>query len=205
MDRGVSLTTDTPGRDEQLNRLAKEASPYLLQHARNPVEWFPWGEEALAEARRRDVPILLSIGYSACHWCHVMERESFESEAIAQLMNEHFVCIKVDREERPDLDQIYQLVVQLMGRSGGWPLTVFLTPSQKPFFAGTYFPPTDRYGMPGFPKILLAVAEAYRERRDEVDAQAGELTNAIAEVGRGESGGAASAARRASCSGNSTT
>ena len=172
------------------NRLAKEASPYLLQHARNPVDWFPWGEEALAEAKRRDVPILLSIGYSACHWCHVMERESFEDDAIAKLMNEHFVCIKVDREERPDLDQIYQLVVQLMGRSGGWPLTVFLTPSQKPFFAGTYFPPVDRYGMPGFPKILGAIEEAYREKRDELDAQAGELTKAIAEVGRGGGDGA---------------
>ena len=131
----------------------------MLQHAHNPVEWFPWGEEALAEAKRRDVPILLSIGYSACHWCHVMERESFESDAIAKVMNEHFVCIKVDREERPDLDQIYQLVVQLMGRSGGWPLTVFLTPEQKPFFAGTYFPPADRYGMPGFPKILAALTD----------------------------------------------
>jgi len=121
------------------NRLAKEASPYLLQHAYNPVEWWPWSEEALAEARRRDVPILLSIGYSACHWCHVMERESFEDPAIAQLMNELFVNIKVDREERPDLDQIYQLVVQLLGRSGGWPLTVFLTPSQKPFSARRIF------------------------------------------------------------------
>ncbi len=168
------------------NRLAREASPYLLQHAQNPVDWFPWGDEALAEARTRDVPILLSIGYSACHWCHVMERESFENDEIAALMNAHYVCIKVDREERPDLDQIYQLVVQLMGRSGGWPLTVFLTPAQKPFFAGTYFPPADRYGMPGFPKILGAVAEAYRERRDEVDAQAGELTKAIADAGRGE-------------------
>ncbi len=164
----------------------REASPYLLQHAHNPVDWWAWGEDALAEARRRDAPILLSIGYSACHWCHVMERESFEDEAIARLMNEHFVCIKVDREERPDLDQIYQLVVQLMGRSGGWPLTVFLTPSQKPFYGGTYFPPEDRYGMPGFPKILAAVAEAYRERRDEVTGQADELTKAIAEVGRGD-------------------
>jgi uncharacterized protein YyaL (SSP411 family) len=178
-------------KDRKPNRLVLEASPYLLQHAHNPVAWFPWGEAALAEARRRDVPILLSIGYSACHWCHVMERESFESEAIAELMNEHYVCIKVDREERPDLDQIYQLVVQLMGRTGGWPLTVFLTPQQKPFFAGTYFPPSDRYGMPGFPKILAAVAEAYRERREEVDARAGELTNAIAEVGRGSGDGAA--------------
>ena len=164
----------------------REASPYLLQHAHNPVEWFPWGPDALAEAKRRDVPIILSIGYSACHWCHVMERESFESDAIAKQMNDLFVCIKVDREERPDLDQIYQLVVQLMGRSGGWPLTVFLTPEQKPFFAGTYFPPADRYGMPGFPKILAAVAEAYRERRGEIDVQASELTKAIAEVGRGD-------------------
>ncbi len=175
--------------DRKPNRLAGEASPYLLQHAHNPVAWCPWGPEALAEAKSRDVPILLSIGYSACHWCHVMERESFESDAIAKLMNDHYVCIKVDREERPDLDQIYQLVVQLMGRSGGWPLTVFLTPEQKPFFAGTYFPPADRYGMPGFPKILGAVAEAYRERRGEIDEQAAELTKAIAEVGRGESDG----------------
>jgi uncharacterized protein YyaL (SSP411 family) len=188
----VSVTTESTQREHRKpNRLAKEASPYLLQHAHNPVEWFPWGEEALAEARRRDVPILLSIGYSACHWCHVMERESFENDAIAKLMNEHYVCIKVDREERPDLDQIYQLVVQLMGRSGGWPLTVFLTPAQKPFFAGTYFPPADRYGMPGFAKILNAVSEAYRERREEVDAQAGELTKALAEIGRGEPGGTA--------------
>jgi uncharacterized protein YyaL (SSP411 family) len=183
----TQATADRP--DRKPNRLAKEASPYLLQHARNPVDWFPWGEEALAEAKRRDVPILLSVGYSACHWCHVMERESFEDEAIAKLMNESFVCIKVDREERPDLDQIYQLVVQLMGRSGGWPLTVFLTPDQKPFFAGTYFPPADRYGMPGFPKILRAIGEAYREKRGEIVAQAEELTKAIAEVGRGESDG----------------
>ncbi|HSO36467.1 MAG TPA: thioredoxin domain-containing protein [Labilithrix sp.] len=183
--------TVTPTLDRKPNRLALEASPYLLQHARNPVDWFPWSEEALAEAGRRDVPILLSVGYSACHWCHVMERESFESEAIASQMNAGFVCIKVDREERPDLDQIYQLVVQLMGRSGGWPLTVFLTPEQKPFFAGTYFPPSDRYGMPGLPKILAAVTEAYRERRGEIDAQAGELTEALAAAGRS---GAADAA-----------
>ncbi|MBX3205589.1 MAG: thioredoxin domain-containing protein [Labilithrix sp.] len=172
------------GAGTKPNRLAAEASPYLLQHAHNPVDWWPWSAAALAEAKKRDAPILLSIGYSACHWCHVMERESFESEEIARLMNELFVNIKVDREERPDLDQIYQLVVQLMGRSGGWPLTVFLTPSQKPFFAGTYFPPEDRHGMPGFPKILRAIAEAYRERREEVDGQADELTKAIAEVSR---------------------
>ncbi len=181
--------TNADGPDRKPNRLATEASPYLLQHARNPVDWFPWGEEALAEARRRDVPILLSIGYSACHWCHVMERESFEDDAIAKLMNAHFTCIKVDREERPDLDQIYQLVVQLMGRSGGWPLTVFLTPDQRPFFAGTYFPPADRYGMPGFPKILNAIVEAYRDKREELVGQAAELTKAIAEVGRGDSDG----------------
>ena len=168
------------------NRLSTEASPYLLQHAHNPVEWWPWSDEALAEAKKRDVPILLSIGYSACHWCHVMERESFENEAIAKLMNELFVSIKVDREERPDLDQIYQLVVQLMGKNGGWPLTVFLTPDQRPFYGGTYFPPEDRYGMPGFPKILEAIAEAFRERRGDVAEQADELTKAIAEVGRGD-------------------
>jgi uncharacterized protein YyaL (SSP411 family) len=164
------------------NRLANEVSPYLVQHAQNPVDWYPWGPEALERAKSEDRPILLSIGYSACHWCHVMERESFENEAIARQMNQLFVNIKVDREERPDLDQVYQLVVQLMGRSGGWPLTVFLTPEQKPFFAGTYFPPEDRHGMPGFPKILSAVAEAYRERREDVTLQADELTQAIAKV-----------------------
>jgi len=168
------------------NRLAREASPYLQQHAHNPVDWYPWGAEALDRARQEDRPILLSIGYSACHWCHVMERESFEDESIAALMNQWFVNVKVDREERPDLDQVYQLVVQLMGRSGGWPLTVFLTPDQKPFFGGTYFPPVDRYGMPGFPKVLQAIWEAYRARRDEVDAQSAELEKAIAEVASGE-------------------
>jgi uncharacterized protein YyaL (SSP411 family) len=168
------------------NRLAREASPYLLQHADNPVDWYPWGPEALQVSRTLDRPILLSIGYSACHWCHVMERESFENEDTARLMNELFVCVKVDREERPDLDQVYQLVVQLMGRSGGWPLTVFLTPDQKPFFGGTYFPPVDRYGMPGFPRVLQAIAEAYRDRRGEVDEQSAELTKAIVEVTTGE-------------------
>jgi uncharacterized protein YyaL (SSP411 family) len=164
------------------NRLAREASPYLLQHAHNPVDWYPWGDEALAEAKRADKPILLSIGYSACHWCHVMERESFENETVAKLMNEWFVNVKVDREERPDLDQIYQLVVQLMGRSGGWPLTVFLTPDQKPFFGGTYFPPHDKYGMPGFPRVLQAVWEAYRTKREEIASQADDLASAIARV-----------------------
>jgi hypothetical protein len=168
------------------NRLAAEASPYLRQHGHNPVDWFPWGPEALERSRQKDMPILLSIGYSACHWCHVMERESFEDESIARLMNELFVCVKVDREERPDLDQVYQLVVQLMGRSGGWPLTVFLTPEQKPFFGGTYFPPEDRHGMPGFPKILRAIADAYATRRSDVDLQARELSDAIGRIALGE-------------------
>ncbi|WP_437290363.1 thioredoxin domain-containing protein [Sorangium sp. So ce406] len=182
------------------NRLASESSPYLLQHAHNPVEWYPWGAEALDLARSEDRPILLSIGYAACHWCHVMERESFEDEAIARRMNELFVNIKVDREERPDLDHIYQLVVQLMGRSGGWPLTVFLTPDQRPFFAGTYFPPKDKFGMPGFPKVLDAVADAYRSRRDEVELQAQEITQAIERTQRapGRAAAPASAAEPAS-------
>jgi uncharacterized protein len=172
------------------NRLSRESSPYLLQHANNPVDWYPWGDEALERARREDKPILLSVGYAACHWCHVMERESFEDEAIAALMNERFVNIKVDREERPDLDQIYQLVVQLMRRSGGWPLTVFLTPDQRPFFAGTYFPPQERYGMPGFPQVLTALAEAYASQRGEVEEQAQEITQAIGRVQRVPAGAA---------------
>ncbi len=146
------------------NRLINESSPYLLQHAHNPVDWFPWGEEALEAARSELKPILLSIGYSACHWCHVMEHESFENEAIAKLMNENFVNIKVDREERPDLDHIYMTAVQMMTHHGGWPMTVFLTPDGVPFYAGTYFPPEDRYNMPGFPRVLISVAEAYRDR-----------------------------------------
>ena len=135
------------------NRLIDETSPYLLQHAHNPVDWYPWGEEALQRARSEDKPILLSIGYSACHWCHVMERESFENEQIAKLMNDNFINIKVDREERPDLDEIYMSAVQAMTGSGGWPMTMFLTPDLKPFHGGTYFPPTDRYGRPG---LILA-------------------------------------------------
>jgi uncharacterized protein YyaL (SSP411 family) len=185
------MTETSESAPRKANRLVKEASPYLLQHAYNPVDWWPWSDEALAEAKRRDVPILLSIGYSACHWCHVMERESFEDPSIARVMNELFVSIKVDREERPDLDQIYQLVVQLLGRSGGWPLTVFLTPSQEPFFGGTYFPPESRYGTAGFPDVLRAISAAYQDRRDEVVGQAAELTRALASVGKGEDGAAA--------------
>ena len=150
------------------NRLIRETSPYLLQHAHNPVDWYPWGPEALDYARRENKPILLSIGYSSCHWCHVMERESFEDERIAALMNQHFVCIKVDREERPDLDHIYMSAVQMLTGHGGWPLTVFLTPAGEPFFGGTYFPPVDRHGMAGFPRVLLGVTEAYRSKSDEV-------------------------------------
>ena len=155
------------------NRLAQETSPYLLQHRHNPVDWYPWGPEALERARAEDKPVLLSVGYSACHWCHVMERESFENEAIAALMNELFVNIKVDREERPDVDQIYMQAVQAMTGHGGWPMTVFLTPDGVPFYGGTYFPPEDRHGMPAFPRLLQGVAEAYRGRRGEV-VQAGQ-------------------------------
>ena len=151
-----------------MNRLAHETSPYLLQHAHNPVDWYPWSEEALERARREDKPILLSIGYAACHWCHVMERESFEDEATARIMNEHFVNVKVDREERPDLDAIYMSAVQAMTGHGGWPMTMFLTPEGVPFFGGTYFPPDDRMGMPSFRRVLAGVADAYRSRRDQV-------------------------------------
>jgi uncharacterized protein YyaL (SSP411 family) len=161
------------------NRLSGESSPYLLQHAHNPVEWYPWGEEALSRARAENKPILLSIGYSACHWCHVMERESFEDEKIAALMNEHFINIKVDREERPDLDQIYMNAVQLMTRHGGWPLTVFLTPELVPFYGGTYFPPDDRHGMPGFGRVILGVSDAFRTRPEEVAQSAQEILHEL--------------------------
>jgi len=153
------------------NRLAGETSPYLLQHAHNPVDWYPWGDEALERARREDKPILLSIGYAACHWCHVMERESFEDPGTAALMNEHFVSIKVDREERPDLDAIYMDAVQAMTGSGGWPMTVFLEPDGTPFFAGTYFPKEDRFGMPAFSRVLLGVADAWKQDRESTREQ----------------------------------
>ncbi|HEX8843522.1 MAG TPA: thioredoxin domain-containing protein [Pyrinomonadaceae bacterium] len=153
---------------KQANRLINESSPYLLKHAYNPVDWHVWGPEAFAKAQQEDKPILLSIGYFSCHWCSVMERESFENEEIARLMNENFINIKVDREERPDLDQLYMNAVQMMTGHGGWPMTVFLTPEGVPFYGGTYFPPEDRYNMPGFPRVLLGVAEAYRSRPDEI-------------------------------------
>ena len=163
------------------NRLINETSPYLLQHANNPVDWYPWGEEALERARSEDKPILLSIGYSACHWCHVMERESFENETIAGLMNDNFVSIKVDREERPDLDQVYMQAVQMLTGSGGWPMTVFLTPEGKPFYGGTYFPPEDRQGMPGFPRLLTSIAEAYSTNRGEIDRVTKQLTTQMSQ------------------------
>ncbi len=166
------------------NRLAQETSPYLLQHQHNPVDWYPWGEEALERAKREDKPILLSVGYAACHWCHVMERESFEDEATAAVMNEHFVCVKVDREERPDIDAIYMDAVQAMTGQGGWPMTVFLTPDGKPFYGGTYFPPQDRHGLPSFTRLLEAVAEAWRDRRHDVELQGKQLVEQMDPLAR---------------------
>ncbi|HLY93523.1 MAG TPA: thioredoxin domain-containing protein [Gaiellaceae bacterium] len=162
-----------------MNRLAQETSPYLLQHAGNPVDWYPWGDEAFARARAEDKPVLLSIGYSACHWCHVMERESFEDETTAREMNELFVSIKVDREERPDVDAVYMDAVVSLTGQGGWPVTVFLTPDGEPFYGGTYYPPEPRHGLPAFRQLLAAVAEAYRERRDDVRAQAASLVETL--------------------------
>jgi uncharacterized protein len=162
-----------------VKRLARETSPYLLQHADNPVDWYPWGAEALARARDEDRPILLSIGYAACHWCHVMAHESFEDAETAAVMNEHFVNVKVDREERPDLDAVYMDAVVALTGQGGWPLTVFLTPAGEPFFGGTYFPPAPRHGLPSFRQVLTAVAQAYRERREEVGRSAAQLVEAV--------------------------
>ena len=164
----MSDRTGTAEQHEFTNHLINETSPYLRQHAHNPVDWYPWGEEAFAISREQNKPVLLSIGYSACHWCHVMAHESFEDEEIARLMNYNFVNIKVDREERPDLDQIYMNAVQMMTHHGGWPMTVFLTPDAIPFYGGTYFPPQDRYNMPGFPRVLISVAEAYKDRRSDI-------------------------------------
>ncbi|HXG06383.1 MAG TPA: thioredoxin domain-containing protein [Nitrososphaera sp.] len=172
-------------RRRKPNRLVQESSPYLLQHAYNPVDWYPWGQEALERAKREDKPIFLSIGYSACHWCHVMAHESFEDEEVARIMNEHFINIKVDREERPDLDDIYQRACQLATGTGGWPLSVFMTPDQKPFYVGTYFPKEGgRYNMPGFKTILLQLAAAYKNKKHEVEAAGNEFRNALAQTAR---------------------
>jgi uncharacterized protein len=177
------------------NRLSRETSPYLLQHAHNPVDWYPWGEEAFAKARAEDMPVFLSIGYSACHWCHVMERESFESDEIAQILNEDFVSIKVDREERPDVDSIYMQAVQMMTGHGGWPMSVFLTPDGRPFFAGTYFPPDDRHGMPSFRRVLEHVVNVYRSRRNEVEEASKEVQQALSSQLRTSASGAITHAR----------
>ena len=176
------MTETTHARERAPNRLAREQSPYLLQHQWNPVDWYPWGAEAFEKARREGKPVFLSIGYSSCHWCHVMERESFESESIARLLNEKFVSIKVDREERPDVDEIYMRAVQLLTGSGGWPMSVFLTPDQKPFWGGTYFPPDDRGGRPGFASILGALSETYVGRLAEVEAAADRLASALRQM-----------------------
>jgi uncharacterized protein YyaL (SSP411 family) len=165
--------------NRQPNRLIHEASPYLQQHAYNPVDWYPWGQEALERAKAEDKPIFLSVGYSSCHWCHVMEHESFANPEIAALMNEHFVCIKVDREERPDLDAIYQSVCQLVTKHGGWPLSVWLLPDGRPFYVGTYFPPAPRYGRPGFPQVLEGLVKAYREKRTQLEEVAANWTQAL--------------------------
>jgi uncharacterized protein len=169
-----------------VNRLAGETSPYLLQHAHNPVDWYPWGPEALERARRLDRPVFLSIGYAACHWCHVMERESFENEATAAVLNDHFVAIKVDREERPDLDQVYMAAVQALTGQGGWPMSVFLTPDGRPFYAGTYFPDTPRHGMPSFRQVLEGVRRAWDEQRADVEQAGGRLVEALLDAQRSE-------------------
>src|SRR5258706_8058761 len=162
-----------------VNRLAQETSPYLLQHAANPVDWYPWGDDAFARARAEDKPVLLSVGYSACHWCHVMERESFEDAETARLMNEHYVSVKVDREERPDVDAVYMDAVVTLSGHGGWPMTVFLLPSGEPFFGGTYYPPEPRHGLPAFRQVLIAIDEAYRTQREDVEKQAQALVDAL--------------------------
>ncbi|HVB25485.1 MAG TPA: thioredoxin domain-containing protein [Ktedonobacteraceae bacterium] len=181
------ITNTNQGQYTHTNRLIHETSPYLLQHAHNPVNWYPWGEEALHKAKEEDKPILLSVGYSACHWCHVMERESFENEQIADIMNQHFVSIKVDREERPDIDGIYMQAVQALTHQGGWPMTVFLTPDGRPFYGGTYFPPNDRrYGgqvMPGFSNVLLTMADVYEKRRLDVEEQARQIADYLNQRG----------------------
>src|SRR5262245_11428092 len=164
------------------NRLAQESSLYLRQHAHNPVDWHPWGPEALALARKLDRPIFLSVGYSACHWCHVMAHESFEDEEVGRLLNESFVSIKLDREERPDVDQIYMSAVQALNQGqGGWPMSVFLTPDLEPFFAGTYFPPDNRYGRPSFKQVLTKIAEAWEQRREEVRRSGSQIAELIRE------------------------
>src|SRR5438309_2397849 len=177
-----------PANPAHTNRLAREKSPYLLQHAHNPVDWYPWGEEAFAKARRENKPIFLSIGYSTCHWCHVMAHESFENEETAAIMNREFVNIKVDREERPDVDRVYMTFVQATTGGGGWPMSVWLTPDLKPFVGGTYFPPDDRYGQPGFKKVLERIATAWKENHEKIVEQGGKIVIALRESQAGAAG-----------------
>src|SRR5436305_5988863 len=176
-----TFAESTSARPEHTNRLAHEKSPYLLQHAHNPVDWYPWGEEAFAKARHENKPIFLSVGYSTCHWCHVMEHESFENEEVAAIMNRDFVNIKVDREERPDVDRVYMTFVQATTGGGGWPMSVWLTPDLKPFVGGTYFPPKDRYGQPGFKKVLERIGTAWKENHDKIVEQGGKIVAALRE------------------------
>src|SRR5947209_17633324 len=181
------MSTDSVATSHE-NRLAHETSPYLLQHKHNPVDWWPWGTKALAAAKRENKPILLPVGYAACHWCHVMAHASFEKPQIAAQMNAAFINIKVDREERPDLDAIYQNALALMGEQGGWPLTMFLTPAGEPFWGGTYFPPESRWGRPGFPQVLAAIIEAYRNKREDVATNVAALNEGLKRLEQPQSG-----------------
>src|SRR3954465_5744034 len=171
-----------------MNRLAHERSPYLLQHAANPVDWFPWGDEAFGRARRENKPIFLSIGYSICHWCHVMEHESFENAGVAAVLNEHFPCIKVDPEQRPAVDRVYMAFVQATTGSGGWPMSVWLTPSLQPFYGGTYFPPASKWGRPGFVDILKEIARAWEEDRARIETSAQSITERLRDLGQERQG-----------------
>src|SRR5450755_3314786 len=164
------------------NRLANETSPYLLQHQHNPVDWYAWGPEAFEAARTQNKPIFLSVGYSTCYWCHVMERESFENDAVATEMNHRFICIKVDREERPDVDQLYMTAVQIMTQHGGWPMSVFLTPDLRPFYGGTYFPPTDQGNRPGFVTLLKAIDDAWKNRKADVEKSTEQITGFLQQL-----------------------
>src|SRR5204863_826655 len=177
-----SVVDPTPVRSEHTNRLAHEKSPYLLQHAHNPVDWYPWGEEAFAKARRENKPIFLSVGYSTCHWCHVMAHESFESEETAAVMNREFVNIKVDREERPDVDRVYMTFVQATTGSGGWPMSVWLTPELKPFVGGTYFPPEDRHGQPAFGNVMRRIAAAWKQDHEKIAEQGTKIIDELSQA-----------------------
>jgi uncharacterized protein YyaL (SSP411 family) len=184
----VDLAKLTPDGGDDCNRLIFDKSPYLLLHASNPVDWFPWGEEAFEKARREDRPVFLSVGYSTCHWCHVMERESFEDEEIARILNGHFVSVKVDREERPDIDRIYMTACQMMTGRGGWPLTIFMTPGREPFFAATYLPREARFGQPGLGDLLERVAGLWKSERRKVLSSAGEISGALKRISQPQGG-----------------